>query len=94
MGSVVINKYGRILTIIFSLDDRTDEGSVQETNVSYFCQKYMRFYANVRKRGILVPKTPRPEVTDNAPPLTSLYHALDPKHSFETGFQCISQGAT
>ena len=43
VGSVVINKYGRILTKIFSLDDKTDEGSVQETNVSSCLPKIPAF---------------------------------------------------
>ena len=51
----------------------------------------MRFYANVRERGILVPKTPRPEVTYNAASLTSLWHHVDPKQSIATGFQCIAK---
>ena len=60
-------------------------------SLAHLCRKYMRFSANIRKRRILAPKTLRPEVTYNVPPLISLYHALDPKCSVETGFQCISK---
>ena len=44
LGGVVINKYGRISTKIFSLDDKTDEEGVQDTNVSSHLPKIHVFF--------------------------------------------------
>ena len=45
------SKYGRILTKIFSLDDKTDEGSFQETYVSSRLPKIHAFLGRLQTRN-------------------------------------------